>query len=532
MINTVNSNVVDALKANTRLKNYVILSILGRGAFGITYLALDQDLDSFVAIKEYLPYKLATRKKDKTVQPFPSSKSEHFYYGLKNFIREAKTLAKFKHPNIVRISRLFEENKTAYIVMQYEKGKTLKDYVEDNGDVSEQRLLEIFCPIHDGLLLVHRYGYIHRDIKPTNILIREDNTPVLIDFGAARNILNFNSADLTQIFTPGYAPLEQCFPIRSEQGPWTDIYALGATLYFAITGTRIEIPQKREENDSYISLVSKYHQKYHHHFLQAIDHSLALFPEKRPQSLEEWNVALKSAFINKENRRLSKSKKSTFLVIIGICLFIILYVAYYFNLNNYSIFIKKPSKKIENISILKNNIPEDIEKLISLSREKLTKDNLSFNDAVIICHALNSKIGDVFYKELREIYLISFKKTLSLIPKNNLKNIHVDWVKNRENNIEKNKKGIYKVSFNFKKEILENLNLYANLTIESDSIPLSVEIEGSSQCTNKIPCKTPFEIKKIQPGEKKIKLINKNKKININSIINVHPNQNYILRVK
>lgn len=282
------------LNANT----YVIQSVLGRGAFGITYLAIDQHLDRQVAIKEYLPMGFAKRDQDSTVTPLTGEHGDLFQYGLEGFLKEAKTTVKFNHPNIVRVLAFFEEHQTAYLVMQYEVGENLSSYLKKNKDLSEKRLLEIFCPINDGLINVHKHGYIHRDIKPDNIYIREDNSPVLLDFGAARDIFNARVDQFTRILTKGYAPYEQDNPAWANQGAWTDIYALGATLFYALTRQRVVSAQERasafmrNEVDPYQSLVSILSQKYNTHFLQAVDHALAFHPDQRPQSIADWNQAL------------------------------------------------------------------------------------------------------------------------------------------------------------------------------------------------------------------------------------------------
>ena len=287
----------DELQHGTKLSNYVIQSVLGRGAFGITYLAID-NLDRKVAIKEYLPSGFSKRDNRHTVSPLTEDNQELFKYGLDCFLDEAKTVGKFNHPNIVRVLAFFEENQTAYMVMEYEVGQDLKEYLKQDPNLSERRLLEIFCPINDGLIKVHENGYIHRDIKPANIYIREDNSPVLLDFGAARDVFNSKIDQLTRILTPGYAPYEQDNPSWADQGSWTDIYALGATLYYAMLDQRIIAAQERatammlKTPDPYPTVTRQLSGRYSAHFLSAIDHALAFHPKDRPQSINEWNTEL------------------------------------------------------------------------------------------------------------------------------------------------------------------------------------------------------------------------------------------------
>ena len=225
----------DALPALTRLHWYVLERVLGQGGFGITYLAKDTNLDQRVAIKEYLPVEGATRLPDGTVHWRTDELRERYRWGLERFIQEARTLARFDHPNIVRVLSVFEFNGTAYMVMRFEEGGTLSALLDRRGTLAENDLLRLILPVLDGLELVHNAGFIHRDIKPDNIHIAGDGRPVLLDFGSARQSLG-SSNTLTILVAPGYAPFEQYYSDPSSQGPWTDIYGLGATCYRVICG--------------------------------------------------------------------------------------------------------------------------------------------------------------------------------------------------------------------------------------------------------------------------------------------------------
>jgi len=225
----------DALPALSRLHWYVLERVLGQGGFGITYLAKDTNLDQRVAIKEYLPIDVATRLQDSTVRSRTEELRDRYRWGLERFIQEARTLARFDHPNIVRVLSVFEFNNTAYMVMRFEEGVTLSAMLDRRGTLPEADLLRVLLPILDGLKLVHNAGFIHRDIKPDNIHIGGDGRPVLLDFGSARQSLG-GSNTLTILIAPGYAPFEQYYSDSTSQGPWTDIYGLGATCYRAICG--------------------------------------------------------------------------------------------------------------------------------------------------------------------------------------------------------------------------------------------------------------------------------------------------------
>jgi len=224
-----------AFPTGTVLNEYRLSGLLGAGAFGITYLARDTHLDKDVAIKEYLPNAFAARAADGTVVPITQQQAQDYRWGLERFSQEARTLAKFSHPNIVRVIRYFESHGTGYVVMDYERGQPLKAFVQLNPCPSEAAIKALVRPLLDGLEKVHAAGFLHRDIKPDNIFLREDGAPVLIDFGSARQTASDTGQPLTTILTPGYAPFEQ-YTTSKKQGPWSDIYSMGGVLYFVITG--------------------------------------------------------------------------------------------------------------------------------------------------------------------------------------------------------------------------------------------------------------------------------------------------------
>ena len=289
----------NALNRNDMLHWYEIQSILGQGGFGITYLALDKNLDQLVAIKEYLPSEFSTRDQASTVQPISENHTEIFDWGKKRFLDEAKTLAQFRHPNVVRVSSFFENNNTGYMVMEYEDGTDLSKLIKAGENFDEQRLLGLLLPVLDGLDKIHEQGFIHRDIKPANIFIRTDGSPVLIDFGSARQAIGEQTKTMTSLVTPGYAPFEQYHDAEGKQGPWTDIYSLGATSYCMLTGKPPMDALKRgmarldHSTDAYLPLVDLRLGDYSEPVLQAIDHALEFKETDRPQTVAEWSAMLR-----------------------------------------------------------------------------------------------------------------------------------------------------------------------------------------------------------------------------------------------
>ncbi len=281
-------------------KEYRIEKILGDGGFGITYLAWDNNLNCYVALKEYLPNDIAIRNGDNlSIYPKSTGDETAFNWGLNCFIQEAKTLAQFNHPNIVRVRRFFESLNTAYIVMDYEEGESLDALLSSGETADEKEIQQLLKPLLNGLEVVHDSGCLHRDIKPGNIYIRDkDNSPVLLDFGSARYDVNSRSRSITAIVTPGYAPFEQYESQGATQGAWTDIYSIGAVLYRLISAkVPVEATERigaivRGNSDPLVPAVEIGKGRYSQHLLEAIDWALKIKEKERPQSIKEWREKL------------------------------------------------------------------------------------------------------------------------------------------------------------------------------------------------------------------------------------------------
>jgi serine/threonine protein kinase len=280
-----------ALPNGYTLQEYRIEAMIGAGGFGLTYLAHDGNLNTKVAIKEYLPADFALRSEDQTVQPKSSAAQPTFEWGLKRFLDESRTLASFRHPNIVRVMRFFQANQTAYMVMEFIAGKSLNEWVKTHGTLDEAGLVAIALPLLDGLEAIHKAGYLHRDIKPPNIYMREDGAPVLIDFGSARMNLDPNK-DLTSIVSPGFAPLEQ-YHASGKQGPWTDLYSFGGVLYWLVTGQKpVEAVGRVREDTQPAAMAVGDRKLYGEEFLAAVDWSLKPNEQERPQTVAEFRAVL------------------------------------------------------------------------------------------------------------------------------------------------------------------------------------------------------------------------------------------------
>ena len=280
-----------ALPSGYRIEEYELVRVLGSGGFGITYLGYDHHLDKAVAIKEYLPNDLAVRTENHSVLPKSTQDKADYEWGLERFLSEAQTLARFDHRHIIKIHRFFRAHGTGYIVMEYAEGETLSDVLQRKGTLTESELKAVLFPVLDGLEVVHEADFLHRDIKPGNIVIRDDGSPVLIDFGSARQAVAGKSRSVTAIVTPGYAPIEQ-YSSKGRQGPWTDIYGLGAVCYRCLTGERPDDATERLREDPLVPAIQRCESKASAALLNAIDRALRVDEGERPQSVAAWRQAL------------------------------------------------------------------------------------------------------------------------------------------------------------------------------------------------------------------------------------------------
>lgn len=282
-------NVPNALPAGYRFNEFEIKEVIGGGGFGIVYRAWDHLLERTIAIKEYMPISLASRSDQLAITLRGERYQKLFSAGLNSFIQEARLLARFNHPGLLHVLRFWEENGTAYMGTLFYSGMTLKEWQQTSPQtINEAWIRQLLPPLFGAINTIHRAGYLHRDISLDNIQIQENQLPVLLDFGSARKEIG-NLSDETEIMLkPGYAPIEQYSEEGdSDQGPWTDIYALGAVLHTLVTGSPPPVSVVRCIEDHYQPLSTLLPEGFSLPLLHAIDRALAMDPRQRPQSIDE-----------------------------------------------------------------------------------------------------------------------------------------------------------------------------------------------------------------------------------------------------
>ncbi len=278
-----------SLEPGTRMGGYKVVRKLSAGGFGVVYLALDAEGQQ-VAIKEYLPSSLATRAPGELLPQVAPDKLSLYRLGLKSFFEEGRALAQISHPSVVSVLNFFRENETVYMVMNYLEGATLQDYIitardrKKNKVFRESTIRSLFDEILRGLRIVHQHKMLHLDIKPANIFVTDDDRAVMIDFGAAREVLNKESNFIRPMYTPGFAPPE-LYRRGTAMGPWTDIYSIGACIYACMQGYPPNDAPQRQEKDRLATALARHRGVYSDGLLQVVEWCMALDPLARPQSV-------------------------------------------------------------------------------------------------------------------------------------------------------------------------------------------------------------------------------------------------------
>jgi serine/threonine protein kinase len=291
-----------SLPVGYQLLEYQIDKVLSGGGFSHVYLAHDKQGNA-VAIKEYLPCSLARRKEDGSVTAASEESLAGFRHGMKSFFEEGRSLAKIDHHNIVRVVNFFRANETVYMVMQYERGRSLQDYIQSHPEpLSENFVRRVFGELLNGLREVHTHKLLHLDIKPANIYIRMDGSPVLLDFGSARQALSHTHSTLAPTYTPGFAAPEQYFA-RDKLGPWSDIYSIGASMYACLMHSAPVAADLRKKVDTLVPVLKAAQGVYSDHLLETIDWCLALDHLKRPQSVFTLQKALREGIPPKVEKK-------------------------------------------------------------------------------------------------------------------------------------------------------------------------------------------------------------------------------------
>jgi hypothetical protein len=286
------------------IAGYRIVKKIASGGFSIVYLAYDEDGNA-VAIKEYLPSSLALRQPGELVPAISAENLPVFRIGLKCFFEEGRALARISHPNVVSVVNFFRANDTVYMVMAYESGRSLQDHIlrrRDKGErplVSERFIRKMFNQVMNGLREVHTNKLLHLDLKPANIYLRVDGTPILLDFGAARQTLKTDMPKLYPMYTPGFAPPE-LYVKNGNLGPWTDIYSIGASMFACMVGAPPQPADQRQANDRMEDHFRKLESMYSRELIQVIRWSLRIDPLERPQSVFALQKALREPVVTEK----------------------------------------------------------------------------------------------------------------------------------------------------------------------------------------------------------------------------------------
>jgi len=279
------------LPAGYELEGYRFERQLSVGGFSIVYLAHDA-AGTPVAIKEYMPNAVALRGEGQITPVIPPEFQADFNHGLKLFFEEGRALTGLDHPNVVRVLNFFRANETVYLVMRFETGQTLRDHIRGHrGRLAEPFMRKMFSGALDGLGEVHGRGLLHLDIKPANIWLRTDGSPVLLDFGAARYAVDIGPPEPRAMYTPGYAAPEQ-YHGRFTLGPWTDIYAVGACMYAALAGSAPQAADERMADDQLLPARQRWGSQYSPRLLATIDECLRIEPTRRPQHARALQASL------------------------------------------------------------------------------------------------------------------------------------------------------------------------------------------------------------------------------------------------
>jgi serine/threonine protein kinase len=299
-----NSTAELALAPGTTVDEYILEEVLGGGGFSLVYLARSQRSNQQVVIKEYMPSGLAMRAPNMAVVCREEKNNDRFTHGRRLFFQEANTLTTLKHPNIVNVINFFRANDTVYIVMEYEEGVNLQTYIKKHkGNLSEPFIKAVFLPLLEGLKVIHSQGLLHLDIKPGNIHLRAGANPLLLDFGAVHEIMQTRQFQPNQVVTPGFSPIEQLDP-GGYVGPWTDLYAMGATIRASIEGTAPPPSPQRREKDMLKPAASAFKKRYSSHLLEAVDWAMEVDPLLRPQSVDELIAAMNGKSPRQDKKRL------------------------------------------------------------------------------------------------------------------------------------------------------------------------------------------------------------------------------------